>query len=106
MRIISLIIILLLPTVVFGQGASSLGAVAMNLLSPVTIFSDFVNTGCLVIGGSFIFASIVRYFEHRRSPLMVPISTVIFLLVAGIILILLPFLYLVTKSGIPYSLIH
>lgn|SRR3990167_9577487 len=81
-----------------------LGGVAQNMMDPVGLFSDFVYTGCFVIGGSFLFASIVKYMEHRRSPLMVPISTVVFLLIAGLALLLLPFLAYLDSSGIRYSL--
>lgn len=85
---------------------TGLGAVAQNVMVPVSVAYDFVSTGCFVIGASFLFAFIIKYIEHRRSPLMVPISTVIFLLIAGILLILLPLAYKVTDSGIPFSLIR
>jgi len=81
-----------------------LGDVATNILSPVSVFSDFVNSACIVIGGAFCFASIIKYFEHRRSPTMVPLSTVIFLLIAGLLLLALPILSFVTEGGIPYTL--
>ena len=87
-------------------GGVGMGGVAQNVMVPVSVASDFVSTGCFVIGGSFLFAAIIKYIEHRRSPLMVPISTVIFLFVAGILLILLPLAYKVTDSGIPFSLIR
>lgn len=72
--------------------AEGLGKVAQNMLAPVSVMSDFVQAACFVIGGSFLFASIIKYIEHRRSPLMVPISTVVFLVVAGLALIALPFM--------------
>ena|SRR3990167_3278240 len=89
----------------FAEGAhlAGLGGVAQNLMDPVEFFSDFVYTGCIVIGSSFLFASLIKYFEHRRSPLMVPISTVVFLLIAGILLLLLPFLAYFNTYGIRYS---
>lgn len=94
-------------SVVIAQTSrGGLGEVASHLMDPVNFFSGFIQTGCLLIGGLFLFASIVKYFEHRRSPLMVPISTVIFLIVAGIILILLPFLAYFTDNGTPYSILR
>lgn len=81
-----------------------LGQVAQNLLEPVIIVSDFILTACFILGGSFIFTAIIKYVEYRRNPLAVPISTVIFLAVAGILLILLPFLSTYTGSGLQYSL--
>lgn len=95
----------LFPGIIFAYGGTGLGGVAGNMMEPVTLFSDFVDTGCLVIGLGFLFASIIKYVEHRRSPLMVPISTVVFLLIAGIILLILPFLPTLTGYGVPYRLI-
>lgn len=66
-----------------------LGQVAQNIMEPVTVVSQFMMTACFVIGGSFLFTSIIKYVEHRRNPLASPISTVVFLFIAGIILILL-----------------
>lgn len=85
--------------------AMSLGRVAENLMEPVGLLADFVQTGCFIIGASFIFASLIKYFEHRRSPLMVHISTVVFLLIAGIVLVLLPFLSFFIENGVRYSLL-
>lgn len=82
-----------------------IGGVATHLMEPVSYMSDFIYTGCFVIGGSFIFAGIVKYIEHRRSPLLVTISTVVFLFLAGLFLIALPFAYLVTHNGSPYTLL-
>lgn len=99
-------IALFIPALVMGKEADhsvGLANVAQNLMEPVGVVADFVQTGCLVIGGAFIFTSIIRYIEHRRSPLMTPISTVVFLFIAGILLILLPFLSYMVDSGIQYS---
>lgn len=97
--------LLLFPGIIYAYGGTGIGGVAGNMMEPVTLFSDFVDTGCLVIGIGFLFASIVKYVEHRRSPLMVPISTVVFLLIAGAILVCLPFLPMFTGYGVPYRLI-
>ncbi len=76
---------------------TGLGAMANNIMEPVTLLQQFVTAACLIIGGSFLFASIIKYKEHRRSPLMVPISTVIFLVIAGLALIGLPFMWMLGK---------
>ena len=86
--------------------ATSLGSIADNLMNPVGVMSSFVSSGCILIGGAFLFASIIKYVEHRRSPLMVPISTVIFLLFAGLLLIVLPLAYILTQNGLPPSLMR
>lgn len=82
--------------VALQQKKAGLGGVASNLMEPVGLFSNFVDSACFLIGGSFLIASVIKYMEHRRSPLMVPISTVVFLVIAGAVLVFLPFLYLFT----------
>lgn len=91
-------------TSAYTNPATGFGGVANNMMSPVGLFSDFVMTGCIVIGGSFVFAGIIKFFEHRRSPLMVPISTVVFLFIAGALLLLLPLLSYLFPAGMHYSL--
>lgn len=100
--VFKIISLFLLPILAFANSSLGVGTVAQNVMEPVTLFSDFINTGCLLIGGCFLFASVIKYFEHRRSPLMVPLSTVIFLFIAGAILIALPFVSYLTSSGVPY----
>jgi len=80
-------------TMVYAKEAPSLGTSAKSMLQSVNLFSDFINAACLLIGSCFMFATLIKYLEHRRSPLMVPISTVIFLFIAGIFLLLLPLLH-------------
>jgi hypothetical protein len=90
---------LLLPVEALARDDVGLGFVAKNLMGSVSFVSDFVVTACLVIGSAFLFASIIKYVEHRRNPLMVPISTVIFLFVAGLLLVLLPLASMLTDGG-------
>lgn len=100
---------ILLLIVIFPQillAAEDLGHVAVNVYQPVSILGDFVHTACFVIGGAFIFTSIIKYFEYRRSPLMTPLSTVVFLVVAGLVLIILPFLAYFTDNGLPFTLMN
>ncbi|MBX3709750.1 MAG: hypothetical protein KIT56_02025 [Gammaproteobacteria bacterium] len=99
------IILGLMPVFVFAANVG-IGRVASNIMDPVSVVSDFVHSGCILIGGAFIFASIVKYIEHRKNPLMVPISTVIFLLIAGFVLVCLPFISYVTANGVPYTLLQ
>lgn len=84
-------------TAVFATQYTGVGNVANNILEPVSVLSDFVKAACFIIGGSFLFASIIKYIEHRRSPLMVPISTVIFLIFGGLALIGLPFIWMLAQ---------
>lgn len=66
------------------------GGVAKSLMEPTSLAKDFLHVACFIIGAAFVFASIVKYIEHRRSPTMIPLSTVFFLLVSGLVLIAIP----------------
>jgi hypothetical protein len=99
----------LIPLIAFAAnqpGAPGMGGVAQYMMEPVGLLNDFVNAACFLFGGSFLFAAVIKYFEHRRSPLMVPISTVVYLVIAGMLLIILPFAYMATESGVHFSLFH
>lgn len=81
--------------------ATGLGSVASNLMEPVSILSDFVVNGSLVVGIMFIFGSVIKYGQHRRNPLAVPISNVVFIFICGILLLLLPLAYKVLYEAPP-----
>lgn len=84
-------ILLFFPTI-FAAHSLGLGRVANNMMEPVSIVTEFVLTACYIIGASFLFTAMIKYFEHRRNPLASPLGTVAFLVFAGILLILLPLL--------------
>jgi hypothetical protein len=85
------------------QSHLSVGKVAENITEPIEVVSGFVSVGCLLVGVSCLFAAIVKYFEHRKSPLAVPMSTVVWLVIIGLVLLILPFAYMITENGIPFS---
>ena len=97
---------LTLPAISFAAGDPSststlgIGDVAENMLESVNLCAEFIHSACIIIGASFVFTSLIKYVEHKRSPLMVTLSTVIFLFLAGVVLLLLPLLPLITDSGI------
>lgn len=79
------------PIMVFAaQAPQGIGKVSNSILEPVSVVTDFVHSACLLLGGAFVFASVIKYFEHRRSPTMVTLSTVVFLFLAGVLLLCLP----------------
>jgi uncharacterized membrane protein YeiH len=88
--LLSLIYIAAGTSVFAAATTNGLGGLANDMMEPVGLLSDFVYAACVCIGGGFLFASIIKYNEHRRSPLMVPISTVVFLVIAGSFLLLIP----------------
>lgn len=75
------------------------GGMATGLMDPVSVVADFLHSACILIGGAFLFASIVKYREHRRSPTMVPMSTVVFLVVAGLFLVAIPIMFYLSNNG-------
>lgn len=83
---------------------SGIGGVANNLMEPVTIIANFVGTISIVIGLSFLLASFAKYMQHRKNEMAVPISTVVLLLIMGILLVCIPFAYKLTDAGVPISL--
>lgn len=76
----------------------SFGEVAANMTQPIEVVTGFVSVGCLIIGVACLFASLVKYFEHRRSPLHVPFSKVVWLIIIGLLLLILPFAYIITGN--------
>jgi len=80
----------LLPLAAFAERNVGIGGVASSLMGPTDLATKFLHAGCFVMGSAFLFASIVKYIEHRRSPTMIPISTVFFLVIAGLALIAIP----------------
>lgn len=103
--ILGTLIVVGFSALAFAAQPVGLGKVAQNMLEPVGLLGNFVNSACFIIGGSFLFASVIKFVEHRRSPLMVPISTVIFLFLGGLALVILPFAYLLTENGLHLSLL-
>jgi hypothetical protein len=88
-----LYLLLLAPVIAFADTPSGFGGIAQNLLEPVSVLTDFINSACLAIGFALLFASFVKYMEHRRNPMAVLISNVILLLVLGIVLLCMPLAY-------------
>ena len=87
------LLLLFISMVAWAQkttSSASIGDLATSAMEPVGIFTDVIHGTCFIIGGSFLFASIIKFIEHRRSPLMVSFSTVVFLFIAGVVLIVLP----------------
>ncbi len=106
LRLVLLLSFYLLPAVVFAARLIGFGDVANNLMEPVSVVSQFVSTGAIIIGMCCLFGSFLRYLQYRINPLAAPISSVLILLVIGIVLVLLPWTYKLTQSGVPYHLFN
>lgn len=97
--IIALILMMdLIPISAMAAQRSGYGGVATNILEPVTAFSNFMAVFCLAAGAAFLFAGFMRYWEHVRNSQHVTLGSVIFLLLVGVCLMLIPFSYLVNSS--------
>jgi hypothetical protein len=99
--LIVLFLIFLMPAMGFAEAPSGIGSIASNLMEPVSVINDFVNTAAMVLGGGFIFASFIKYMQYRQNPLAVPFSTVFWLLILGIVLLLLPLAYKLAYEAPP-----
>ncbi len=92
------------PTIVFAAHSPGIGEIAENMLEPINIVSDFVGSASLIVGICALLAAFLKYMQHRVNPLVAPMSTIVVLVIIGIVLICLPFVYLLTEHGIPYHL--
>lgn len=103
--IILLIMLYVMPYVALAATQpAGIGGFAKGLIEPVEILSNFISTGCFIIGIMLLMSALLRYLQYRVNPLASPIGTVFILLFLGIVLICLPFLYLLLGAGIPFSL--
>jgi hypothetical protein len=100
LRFLWIVLFLSLPGFVLAA-PTGIGGVANNLMDPVNMFANFVGSGSIVVGIAFLMGAFVKYNQHKRNEMAAPISTVIFLLVMGLILLAIPFAYKLTKSGVP-----
>lgn len=87
------------------QRVQGIGGVAQNMMEPVTVVSSFISSACMIIGGTCLFAAFLRYMQYRVNPLASPISTVMILFIMGLLLVILPLVYMLTDSGIPFHLL-
>jgi len=83
--------------------AGGFGDVAANALEPAGMLTDFINTACVVLGISFLFTSIIRYSQYRVNPLAHPLSTPVFFVIAGVILLCLPLSARLVNNAPPSS---
>lgn len=74
-----------------AKNAVPLGAVTHNIMQPTTLLTDFAYLACYIIGLALIVGAGMQYRTHRMNPMQVPLSRVIFWLVFGIAIFVLPF---------------
>ncbi len=98
-----LLFVVVASAVYAGPAADGVGSIAWNMLEPISVLNDFITTACYIIGGSLLFAALIKYFQHRVNPFAVPISTVVWLVLFGLGLICLPLAYKLAYSEPPAS---
>jgi hypothetical protein len=84
---------LLLPSLACARIPSGLGAVANNLMDPVSVMTSFVIDGSQIAGIAFLFGAFIRYTKYRVNQLESPLSTVIVLFVIGLVLLGIPLVH-------------
>lgn len=84
--------------------AISLGDAANWLMGPVNGLGKVFGYMCLIGGIGMILGAFLQYRAHRENPSQVRLSTPVFLLIVGIILIILPYIGLL--SGYTHAMIY
>jgi len=69
----------------------SLGDMADWVMGPVNGLGKVLGYICLIGGIGMILGAFLQYKAHRDNPSQVRLTTPVFLLVVGVILIILPF---------------
>lgn len=77
----------------------TLGDAAVNLLEPVLIVTQFMYLIYVVLGTTFVMASVIKFFERRINPLGITIMQIIFLFIAGVFMLALPYLLEHSQEG-------
>lgn len=79
-------------TAAFAVLDPSIGDVSNNLFEAVLGINSIIHVICLVTGSALILGAFFRYMNHRRNPIVAPLSSVFAFLIAGIAIILLIFI--------------
>lgn len=82
--------VLLFSCAALADTGSGIGDFADWLMMPTGLLLDFVKAASFLIGLICVFSAWMRFMQYRINPLMSPLSTVVLLLVIGIVLILWP----------------
>jgi len=92
MRKLSLLVFLIMLSITNTYADSlSLGDMADWVMGPVNGLGKVFGYICLIGGIGMILGSFLQYKAHRENPSQVRLTTPVFLLVVGIILLLIPF---------------
>jgi hypothetical protein len=73
--------------------STSLGDVAANLTAPISAVRYAFNAACYILGAGFLLSSLFRFGRYRQNQQEAPLSSVVTLLLIGLVLIILPLGY-------------
>lgn len=101
------IFIFLFIFIIAGQAMAdviTVGDASRWLMGPVNGLGKVFGYMCLIGGIGMILGAFLQYRAHRENPSQVRLSTPVFLLIVGIILIILPYVGLL--SGYTHAIIY
>ena len=75
-----------------SQSSTSIGDIGQNLFGAEMTIHDFVQAICITAGVALILGAIVQFQKYRRNPIATKLSTVIFNIIIGLLLIGLAFI--------------
>lgn len=81
---------------------NGVGDFASSMIEPVGVLSNFISTAAIIIGVGCIFGAFLRYSQYRINPVAAPLSSVLILLILGLLLLGLPFLDLLLGNNIAF----
>ena len=84
----------------------TLGDAALSLLEHALLVTKFMYLIYLVLGTTFVTASVIKFFERRINPLCITITQIIFLLIAGLFMLALPYLLEHAQDGFVGEFLH
>ena len=84
---------------VFARDQGVTGWTTHMMKGPIAGLGYTMNALSFIVGVGFILGSYIQYQAHRDNPQQVRVSTPIFLLCAGLFLIILPMLSWVAEGG-------
>ena len=105
-RLAKISILLFLFMIAGGAMADvvTVGDASQWLMGPINGLGKVFGYMCLVGGIGMILGAFLQYRAHRDNPSQVRLGTPVFLLIVGIILIILPYIGLLT--GYTHAIIY
>ena len=83
----------------FGSKRESLGSISQNMLQPINWLRYAFNIASILLGVYMLLSAFTRYKRFRENPQESPLSTVIFWAFLGIVLIVIPILYMLSVQA-------